>query len=408
MRWGKCLRSIALSLWVHKLRSALTVLGVIIGVGAVVLVWSLGAGARTLVAQQISGAGAGLLMINSGATSKGGWRMGLGSMPSLTIGDVQAIMREVPEVEYAVPFWGDVAQVVLGAHNWSTLILGTTPEFFQLRRVTMVAGRFFTSAESNRGAKVCVLGFTAAQNLPGALAHVGQTVRINNTPFHLLGVMAPKGRTPDGRDQDDIVLVPLPTAQKSLFGTALPGVVKFILVSVANPSELAQAEDKIDRLLTQRHRLKPGAEKDFSIRNLTEVLKTWEITITTMTWLLWGVAMISLLVGGIGIMNIMLVSVKERTGEIGLRLAVGACPRDIMVQFLIEAVVLSCAGGLVGLVLGATTANIVARLLDWPMVFSLAPALAALLISVTVGVAFGFLPARQAARLQPMDTLRSF
>jgi putative ABC transport system permease protein len=407
MRWGKCLRSAAVSLWVHKLRSALTVLGVVIGVGAVVLVWSLGAGARMLVAQQISGAGAGLLLINSGATSKGGWRMGLGTMPSLTLGDVQAIMREVPEVEYAVPFWGDVAQVVLGAHNWSTLVLGTTPEFFSLRKVTMVAGRHFTPSESNRAAKVCVLGFTAAQNLPGAQARVGQTVRINNTPFHLLGIMAPKGRTPDGRDQDDIVLVPLPTAQKSLFGTALPGVVKFILVSVADPRQLPVVEEKIDRLLIQRHRLKPGAEKDFSIRNITEVLKTWEVSIATMTWLLWGVAMISLLVGGIGIMNIMLVSVKERTGEIGLRLAVGACPRDIMVQFLIEAVVLSCTGGLVGLVLGVTVAGLVARLLDWPMVFSLAPALAALLISIAVGVAFGFFPARQAARLQPMETLRS-
>ncbi len=407
MRWGKCLQTAILSLWVHKLRSVLTLLGMVIGVSAVVLVWSLGAGARTLVARQIAGAGAGLLMINPGATSKGGWRLGLGSLPSLTLGDVQAIMKEVPEVEYAVPFWGDVAQVVLGAHNWPTMVLGTTPEFYHLRHVSMVSGRFFNPAEYNRGAKVVVLGFTAAQNLPGAADQTGQTIRINNIPFHLLGIMAPKGRTPDGRDQDDIALIPLTTAQKALFGSALPGVVKFILVSVANPDHLSIAEAKIDRLLVQRHRLKPGTEKDFSIRNLTEILKTWEVTITTMTWLLWGVALISLLVGGIGIMNIMLVSVQERVGEIGLRLAVGASPRDIMVQFLTEAVVLSLSGGCIGLVLGWALATLAARLLDWPIAFSLAPALTALLIAAGIGIAFGFFPARQAARLQPMDTLRS-
>ncbi|AEB10047.1 ABC transporter permease [Desulfobacca acetoxidans] len=406
MRFGKCLRTAAVSLWIHKLRSFLTVLGVVIGVSAVVLVWGLGAGARMVVAQQISGAGAGLLMIISGATSKGGWRMAMGTAPSLTMGDVQAIGKEIPEVEHAVPVWGEVAQVVFSPLNWSTMILGTTSEFAQLRNVDLVAGRFFNASECHRGAKVCVLGYTVAQNLCRGKNPIGQTLRINNIPFVLIGIMAPKGRTPDGRDQDDMVLAPLETTQKSLFGTALPGVVKFVLVSVADPTKLDTAQSKIDNLLTQRHRIRPGFEKDFSIRNLTEILKTWEIAITTMTWLLWGVALISLLVGGIGIMNIMLVSVKERTAEIGLRMAVGADPWDIMLQFLMEAVVLSVSGGFVGVVLGATLAQFIGRLSGWPIHFSLVPALTALLISMAVGVCFGFVPARQAARLHPMDTLR--
>jgi putative ABC transport system permease protein len=406
MRFGKCLRTAAVSLRTHKLRSVLTVLGVVIGVSAVVLVWALGAGARMMVAKQISGAGAGLLMIVSGATSKGGWRLALGTAPSLTTGDAQAIGKEILEVDEAVPVWGDVAQVVLGSRNWSTMILGTTPEFAPLRRMEMLAGRFINVSESHRGAKVCILGFTVAQNLCGVQYPLGQTLRINNIPFVLIGVMAPKGRTPDGRDQDDMILMPLETAQKSLFGTALPGVVKFILVSVFDPSKLASAQAKIDALLSQRHRFRPGQEKDFSIRNLTEILQTWEVTINTMTWLLWGVAFISLLVGGIGIMNIMLVSVKERTPEIGLRMAVGANPADIMLQFLTEAVVLSMSGGLIGLLFGAAAAKLIGRLLGWPICFSLLPAMAAMLISMAVGISFGFFPARQAARLHPMDTLR--
>ncbi len=406
MKLSNCVKVAFFSLWVHKLRSFLTTLGIIIGVGAVVVVVALGAGARQQVAQEIASVGANLLLILPGATTAGGLRMGLGTAPTLTIGDAQAIARDIPAVKAVAPVWGEVTQVVHGSRNWSTIVNGTTPEIVAVRRIELLSGRFFTDREASRAAKVCVLGLTVKNNLFGPEDPVGQTIRIQKTPFQVIGLMAPKGRSTSGRDQDDTIFVPLETAQRRLFGTALPGVVKYILVSATGSDTLQQAEEEIDRLLGQRHKSRRFLEKDYSVRNLTELMEAREATVHTVSWLLWTIASVSLVVGGIGIMNIMLVSVKERTREIGLRIAVGARSRDILLQFLTEAVVLSLVGGLMGIGLGTLTAYLVATFMGWPVVASPLVGLAALVISGAVGVFFGYFPAHQAARLNPIDTLR--
>jgi putative ABC transport system permease protein len=406
MKFSNCVKMALFSLRVHKLRSFLTALGIIIGVAAVVLVVALGAGARIKVAQEIASVGANLLLILPGATTAGGLRMGLGTAPTLTVGDAQAIAREIPSVKYVAPVWGEVAQAIYEARNWSTIVNGTTPEYQEVRQVDLVSGRFFTAPEGSRAAKVAVLGQTVKNNLFGARDPVGATIRIKNQPFVVIGLMAPKGRSTSGRDQDDVVLVPLETAQRRLFGTTLPGVVKYILVSATSQDTLKEAEQEIDRLLGQRHKAKRFLDKDYSVRNLTELMSAQEASVKTISWLLWAIASVSLVVGGIGIMNIMLVSVKERTREIGLRMAVGARSRDILLQFLTEAVVLSVAGGLIGILLGVVAAEIIARLMDWPVVTSYLVGLLALVISGAVGIFFGYFPAHQAARLNPIDTLR--
>jgi len=379
VKFGNCVQTALFSLWVHKLRSFLTALGLIIGVAAVVLVVALGTGARLKVAREIASVGSNLLLILPGATTTGGLRMGLGTAPTLTVGDARAIAREIPYVKAVAPVWGDVAQVIYGPRNWSTIVRGTTPAYQEVRHIELVSGRFFTAREGRRAAKVAVLGQTVKSRLFGARDPVGAVIRIKKQPFVVIGLMAPKGRTFGGRDQDDVVLVPLETAQRRLFGTRLPGVVKYILVAATGPDTLKPAEEEIDR---------------------------HEASVKTISWLLWAIASVSLVVGGIGIMNIMLVSVTERTREIGLRMAVGARRRDILMQFLTEAVVLSLAGGLIGMGLGVAAAQILARLMDWPVVTSYLVGLLALLISGAVGVFFGFFPAHQASRLNPIDTLR--
>mgnify|MGYP001053782409 CR=1 FL=1 len=406
MTFATCVKTALFSLRVHKLRSFLTALGIIIGVGAVVVVVALGTGARQQVAREIASVGANLLMVLPGATTAGGLRMGLGTAPTLTVGDAQAIAREIPSVKAVAPVWGEVAQVVAGPRNWSTIVNGTTPEYQEVRQVEMELGRFFTATEGARAAKVAVLGATVRQQLFGAADPVHQTIRIRNQPFVVIGVMAPKGRSASGRDQDDVILVPLETAQRRLFGTALPGVVRFILVSATGPETLKTAEEEVDRLLAQRHRARRFMEKDYSVANFAELMSAREATVRTVSLLLWAIASVSLVVGGIGIMNIMLVSVKERTREIGLRMAVGARSRDILLQFLTEAVVLSLAGGLLGILLGVGVAHLVGRIMAWPIAISPLVALAALGLSAAVGIFFGYFPAHQAARLHPIDTLR--
>jgi putative ABC transport system permease protein len=406
MKFASCVKTALFSLKVHKLRSFLTALGIIIGVGAVVVVVALGTGARLQVAREIASVGANLLMVLPGATTAGGLRMGLGTAPTLTVGDAQAIAKEIPQVKAVAPVWGEVAQVVAGSRNWSTIVNGTTPEYVEVRQVDQSLGRFFTAAEGARAAKVAVLGETVRYQLFGAQDPVNQTIRIRNQPFMVIGVMAPKGRSAGGRDQDDVILVPLETAQRRLFGTALPGVVKFILVSATGADTLKTAEEEVDRLLAQRHRTRRFMDKDYSVANFAELMSAREATVRTVSLLLWAIASVSLVVGGIGIMNIMLVSVKERTREIGLRMAVGARSRDILLQFLTEAVVLSLTGGLLGILLGILVAHVVGRLMEWPIATSYLVALLALGISGAVGVFFGYVPAHQAARLNPIDTLR--
>ncbi|MFP3867225.1 MAG: ABC transporter permease [Desulfobacteraceae bacterium] len=394
------------SIRLHKLRSALTMLGIIIGVAAVIVMVAIGSGARLEINRQIAGVGSNLLLVLPGTTTSGGLRMGLGTAPTLTTGDAQAIAQEISSVGYVAPFWGDVAQVVFGNRNWSTIVNGTLPEVQWVRNYDLIAGRFFNDQEVNRAARVCVLGDTVARELFGWDNPVGQTIRIQKMPFTVVGQLAPKGRTPHGRDQDDVILVPLTTAQKRLFGSSLPGVVKFIMVQATSAETLQQAEEEIDRLLTQRHHLRPGQEKDFSIRNLTELLSAQQETAKTMSWLLRSIAFVSLVVGGIGIMNIMLVSVTERTREIGIRMAIGARSRDILGQFLIESVVLSSVGGLVGIVAGIATAHIMAYFTHWPVLISIPTLVGSFLIAGAVGVFFGFYPARKAAQLNPIEALR--
>jgi putative ABC transport system permease protein len=406
MKLSNCVKMAVFSLRVHKLRSFLTTLGIIIGVGAVVVVVALGAGARQQIAREIASVGANLLIILPGATTAGGLRTGLGTAPTLTEGDAQAIAREISAVQHVAPVWHEVAQVVHGSRNWSTMVRGTSPEYLKVRHIELQSGRFFNTQEVSRAAKVCVLGLTVKNNLFGPEDPVGKTIRIQKTPFRVVGLMAPKGRSTSGRDQDDVIFVPLTTAQRRLFGTALPGVVKYILVSATDSETLKQAEEEIDRLLAQRHKSKRFLDKDYSVRNITEVMEARAATVRTVSWLLWIIASVSLFVGGIGIMNIMLVSVKERTREIGLRIAVGARSRDILLQFLSEAVVLSLVGGLLGIGLGTLTAYLLAYFMGWPIVTSLLVGLAALVISGGVGVFFGYFPAHQAARLNPIDTLR--
>jgi putative ABC transport system permease protein len=406
MKFSNCIKMALFSLRIHKLRSFLTALGIIIGVAAVVLVVALGTGARVKVAQEIASVGSNLLLILPGATTAGGLRMGAGTAPTLTLGDAQAIEREIPAVRSVAPVWGETAQVIFEARNWSTIVNGTTPSYQDVRHIDMDSGRFFTTQEGSRAAKVAVLGPTVQHNLFGTRDPVGATIRIRNQPFVVIGLMAPKGRSAGGRDQDDVILVPLETAQRRLFGTMLPGVVRFILVSATGPETLKQAEEEIDALLAQRHRAQRFLEKPYTVRNLTELLSAHEASVKTISWLLWAIASVSLVVGGIGIMNIMLVSVKERTREIGLRMAVGARRRDILLQFLTEAVVLSLAGGLIGIFLGVVAAEIVGYLMDWPIITSYLVGAAALIISGAVGVFFGYFPAHQAARLNPIDTLR--
>jgi len=394
------------SLRLHKLRSALTMLGIIIGVAAVIVMVAIGSGARAQVARQIANMGANLLTILPGTTTSGGQRLGAGSVPTLTSRDARAIIEEIPAVRYVAPYYGESAQVVHGNQNWSTMVYGTFPEVQWIRNYDLTAGRFFNHQEVATVAKVCLLGQTVAENLFGDLDPVGQTIRIKRMPFTVIGVLAPKGHTLHGGDQDDVILIPLSTAQKRLFGSPLPGVIKFIMVQATSEETLKEAEVEVDRLLTQRHHLRPGQDKDFSVRNLTELMRTRQETTRTMSWLLRIIALVSLVVGGIGIMNIMLVSVTERTREIGIRMAVGARGRDIMGQFLIESTVLSLLGGLIGMVFGLTTAYLLGYFTQWPVLVTTPALVLSFLVAVGVGVFFGFYPARKAAQLNPIDALR--
>jgi putative ABC transport system permease protein len=394
------------ALRVNFLRSFLTMLGIVIGVGAVILMVAVGAGARELIGDQIRSIGSNLIMVVPGASSQGGVRLGSGSVHTLKSSDAEAIPKECSAVRRAAPLWGEVAQVVHGNKNWRTRVTGTTNDYLPVREWTIGYGRIFSAEEERNAAKVAVIGGTVKENLFGDVYPLGKTIRIKNVPFTVVGVLDRKGQSPRGDDQDDAVFVPLKTAQYRLFGTPFPDEINAILVQAKEISLITDAEKQIDELLTRRHRIGRNQEKDFTVRNLTEILATAEKTLNIMTTLLGAIAAISLLVGGIGIMNIMLVSVTERTREIGIRMAVGAKSSDILVQFLIEAVVLSMAGGLMGMVLGVVGSYVFSRTSGWPAVLSPTAMAVALLFSAMVGVFFGFYPAFKASRLHPIEALR--
>ncbi|MDQ1237900.1 MAG: putative transport system permease protein [Thermodesulfobacteriota bacterium] len=394
------------ALRVNFLRSLLTMLGIVIGVGAVILMVAVGAGARELIGDQIRSIGSNLIMVVPGASSQGGVRLGSGSVHTLKSSDAEAIAKECSAVRRAAPLWGEVAQVVHGNKNWRTRVTGTTNDYFPVREWTIGYGRIFSAEEERNAAKVAVLGGTAKENLFGDAYPLGKTIRIKNVPVTVVGVLDRKGQSPRGDDQDDAVFVPLKTAQYRLFGTPFPDEINAILVQAKEISLITDAEKQIDELLTRKHRIGRNQEKDFTVRNLTEILATAEKTLNIMTTLLGAIAAISLLVGGIGIMNIMLVSVTERTREIGIRMAVGGKSSDILVQFLIEAVVLSMSGGLMGMVLGVVGSYVFSKTSGWPAVLSPTAMAVALLFSAIVGVFFGFYPAFKASRLHPIEALR--
>jgi putative ABC transport system permease protein len=394
------------ALRVNKMRSALTMLGIIIGVGAVIAMVAVGTGASRKISEQISSMGSNLLMILPGATTSGGVRMGAGTQPTLSMGDADAIIKECPGVADAAPIHNGVAQLVAGHLNWSTGVIGTTPSLLVAREWDLAAGRAFTTQDVKSATKVAILGQTVVDNLYGDQNPVGQTIRIKNVPFMVIGVLAPKGQNAQGQDQDDTVMIPVTTAQKKLFGTQFPGMVRIIVVKAKSTEDLGPAEKQITSLLRQRHHIGAKQDGDFTVRNLTQIMQAQEASTQVMTLLLGAIASVSLLVGGIGIMNIMLVSVTERTREIGIRMAIGAKTWDIRLQFIIEALTLSLIGGLIGIGAGVATAYILSSVSGWAAIVSPLSVVLSFCFSGFIGIFFGFYPAYKASLLNPIDALR--
>jgi putative ABC transport system permease protein len=391
----------------NKLRSSLTMLGVVIGVGAVIVMVSIGQGASEAVRTQIEALGTNLLMVVPGATTKAGVRSGSGGVTTLTVQDARAIDEECDAISGTTWIKRQIAQVIQGELNWSTSIQGVSPGFGDVREWGVVRGEFFGPRDEAAANRVAVLGQTVVENLFGAGEDpVGAMIRVKDVPFRVIGVLERKGQTSWGQDQDDVVLIPFSTAERRVLGTELLGTVDMVFASVERAEDLKLAAQQVTSLLRQRHRIAPGADDDFTVRNLNEMARAQESTSRLMETLLLSVASISLLVGGIGIMNILLVSVTERTREIGIRMAVGAKRHHILLQFLAEAVTLSGAGGVVGVVLGVAGAGAVSYFAGWPTLVPASAVVGSLLFSVAGGVFFGFWPARRAAGLDPIAALR--
>jgi putative ABC transport system permease protein len=392
----------------HTLRTSLAMLGIVIGVAAVIAMVSVGAGAQRRIEEQIQSMGSNLILLLPGASTSGGIRFGLGSQQTLTEEDARAIALEVPTVEVAAPLVRGSAQTLFGNLNWSTVIHGVTPDYLAAREWDVANGKMFGPEDVDAAAKTAVLGQTVALNLFGDADPVGQTIRIKKVPFTVAGVLVPKGQSAWGQDQDDVIMIPISTAKKKVLGAnrSNPRAVSSVSIRVREPGAIEAAQEQVRDLLRQRHRLQPGQEDDFNMRVLAEMFAAQEESARVMTSLLAAIASVSLLVGGIGIMNIMLVSVTERTREIGVRMAVGARGRDILTQFLVEAMTLSVAGGLVGVALGLVTAQVIAGLAEWSTEVSPEAIGVAFLFSAVVGVFFGFYPARKASRLDPIEALR--
>jgi putative ABC transport system permease protein len=396
------------ALRLHKLRSALTMLGIIIGVAAVIAMVAVGGGAREQVVAQIRSLGANLLIVMPGNITQGGVRLGSGAASSLTDDDAAAIMKEVGGVQVTAPYMRGNVQLIASGMNWATGVFGIDLGWFEAREWDVDNGRVFEPEEITRGAQVALIGQTVARTLYGGLDPVGQELRIRNVPFRVVGVMSKKGQSTWGQDQDDVVFVPLNTARQRVLGRnqANARAVGSIYVKVREGESLSVAEEDVKALLRQRHRMQPGQEDDFSVRNLADIAATREASARTLALLLAAVAGVSLAVGGIGIMNIMLVSVTERTREIGLRLAVGARQRDILRQFLFEATGLAAIGGTVGVILGVGAAYLISNAAGWPLLIQPESIVLAVAFSGLVGVFFGWYPALRASRLDPIEALR--
>jgi len=402
------LRSAWRALTTHLLRSVLTMLGIIIGVAAVITMIAVGSGAQQRVEAQIKGLGSNIMLVLPGALTAGGVRLGAQTGQTLTEEDARAIGVDVPEVQAAAPSLRTGVQVVAGNTNWSTSVFGTWPEYFEVRDWPLAEGRVFEAGEVAGSGKVAIIGQTVAEQLFAGADPIDQTIRVRKVPLTVIGVLSRKGQNSVGQDQDDIVIVPLSTYRNRVQGMGGGRLkrVGSVSVKVREGLSMKAAEENIRELLRQRHRLQPGQDDDFSIRNLTEMLAAQEESSRVMTLLLAAVAGVSLVVGGIGIMNIMLVSVTERTREIGLRMAVGARSRDILGQFLIEAVTLSLIGGAIGVLLGALATWGVARFAGWQVALHVDSIALAVGFSAAIGVFFGWYPARRAAALLPIQALR--
>lgn len=394
------------ALRVNKMRSILTSLGIIIGVSAVIIMLSIGEGAKQRIQKDIESTGSNLLMIMSGSTTSGGVRMGMGAKPTLTLKDSEAIKQRCPSVLEVAPTVSEVKQIVYSNQNWSTSVMGITPGYMTVRLWEVEQGRGVTPEDVKNATNVALLGSTVITNLFGDLDPVNKTIRINGMPFKVVGILKSKGQSGMGQDQDDTVFIPITTAQKKLFGTAFPGTVKNIAIQATSAETLSSAETEITELLRERHNIGKNKDDDFTVRNFTQMLETAKQASNTMALLLGSIASVSLIVGGIGIMNIMLVSVTERTKEIGIRMAIGAKAMDIRFQFLFEALLLSLIGGLVGVFIGIVGAQIIGLLSSLTVIISFTPIILSFGFSGLVGVLFGFYPAYKASLLNPIDALR--
>lgn len=389
----------------NRMRTFLTMLGMVIGVSAVILMLAIGQGAQFQVEQSIASMGSNLFIVQSGSTTSGGVRIGAGAANTLTIADAQAI-EELPNVVAVAPVQPGTAQIIYGPNNWSTSVMGTTPGFLEVREWALSSGYGFTHTDVRSATRVALIGQTVMNNLFGDEDPVGKTIRIKQSPFTVLGVLSSKGQSLDGRDQDDTVLVPVTTAQRKVFGSQFQGTVRFIQVQAASKETMNIVERDMNELLRQRHHIQEGADGDFSVRNLTALASAAAQTAQVMSLMLGAIASISLLVGGIGIMNIMLVSVTERTREIGIRMAIGARQRDILAQFLLEALMISIVGCVMGAVLGVGGAFLVNLLAQTAVVITFQSVVMAFMVAAGIGIFFGFYPANKAARLKPIDALR--
>ena len=400
------LKMAIVSLKINKMRSILTSLGIIIGVSAVIIMLAVGSGASKKIAKDMESMGSNLLMIRSASATSGGVRMGSGTKPTLTLKDSEAIEKYCRGILAVAPYSSEVKQLTYGNQNWSTTIGGTTASYLFIRNYEIISGRNFVHEDIKNNTKVAIIGNTIATELFGDMDPINKTMRIGNVPFKIIGLLKTKGQNGMGMDQDDLVFIPITTAQKKVFGTDFPGTVKMINVKAQNSDVLSIAEEDITELLQTRHRIGKNQENDFEIRNLAEMQETIKSSAKTMSILLGAIASVSLLVGGIGIMNIMLVSVTERTKEIGIRMAIGAKASDIRIQFLIESFLLSIIGGIVGVLLGILGAKIVELTGAMTVAISSGSIALSLGFSGAIGVLFGYYPAYKASLLNPIDALR--